>query len=124
MKTIDFCRNKLESAGWKVNEISYERPKSGFKCIEGGYHCYLEVDEDDYDTLEKIPFDKNIFGTINGCGIINALYKDDFIKLVNKIPNKNNNKEVCDHDNVIVPTAADFYCPKCQKVVSWLEKER
>ena len=89
MSTVEICRNKLESNGWKVLRIIYERPKSGFKCIEGGFFCELQSDENDYETLEKIPFDKNIFGSISGTGIIMALYKNDFIKLVNKIPTKN-----------------------------------
>lgn len=87
MNTIEYCKNKLESNGWKVLEISYEKPKSGFKSIDGGFFCRIETDENDYDALEKIPIDKNVFGTISGSGIIMALYKDDFIKLVNSIPN-------------------------------------
>lgn len=31
---------------------------------------------------------------------------------------------VCDHDNVVAPTASDFYCPKCQQIINWLEYQQ
>ena len=91
MNTEDYTRKTLEKKGWRIAHFEYEKPKSGFKCIDGGFLCELDSDESDWDTLEQIPFDKNIFGTISGSGVIMALYKKDFVALINKIPNRINN---------------------------------
>jgi hypothetical protein len=88
MSTETYTRKILSGKGWVIKSFEYEKPKSGFKCIEGGYFCELVSDENDYDILENIPFDNNVFGSISGSGLIMALYKKDFIQLINKIPNK------------------------------------
>lgn len=88
MKTGDYTRKMLAKKGWDVINFEYQRPKSGFKCIEGGYLCEIEANEEDWEILEAITFDKSLFGNISFDGRIMALYKEDFIALVNKVPNR------------------------------------
>lgn len=87
MSAIEWSKNNLSKKGWFVNYIDYERPSSGFKCINGGYICHLDVNNGiEYDQLTINVGE--VFGSIDPCGIIMALYKDDFKKLINLIPNK------------------------------------
>ncbi len=92
MRTEEWAKQKLISLGWEVDVIEYTKPHSGFMCIEGGYFCQLSTDEDDFELLDNLKTE-GIFGNIMGSGIILALYKDDFISLINKIPNKPINHE-------------------------------
>ena len=87
MNAIEWSKRELAKKGWGISEINYERPSSGFKCIEGGYFCQLSTTENDWDMLDEINVGK-IFGFIGGTGIITALYKDDFIALIKIIPQK------------------------------------
>lgn len=88
MTAKDYTYKQLSKKGWTIKSFEYSKPSSGFKCIEGGYLCELETNDDDWDIFEKIPYDPEIFGTIHNGGLIMALRKDDFIALVDKIPTK------------------------------------
>ena len=87
MTTVDWAKSEIIKKGWQLNSIEYSKPKSGFMCIEGGFICFLETDESHYDILNKV--DTNgIFGSIEPTGIILALHKKEFIKLIKLLPIK------------------------------------
>lgn len=99
MNTLEWAKKKLENKGWIVSKIEYERPHTGFKCIDGGYICILDTDERHWDILEIN--EDAIFGSVSNNGIIMALYKHDFKALVNKIPTNPIPKTDDDKDSII-----------------------
>ena len=89
MTTSQWVTKKMRDKGWGVRDVNYEHPRSGFKCIEGGWLVLFgtEYDGDDYfEQIKAIPFDPKINGTIDQSGIIMAMTADDLKALINKIP--------------------------------------
>lgn len=88
MNTALWAMNAMQKKGWKVMGVSYERPRSGFKCVEGGWLLTFDT-EDCYEQIDEIFFDPKINGTIDSTGVIMAMTAPDFRKLINKIPVQN-----------------------------------
>lgn len=89
MGTKDKVRSLMEAKGWTVRDISYERPSSGFKCVEGGWLVYFETEydgEDTYELLKNVPMYSS--AVLDQCGIITAMYADDLIGLVKSLPQR------------------------------------
>lgn len=85
--TENVIRNIMTDKGWNVTEVSYERPRSGFKCVEGGWFVTFdtETDKDDYYELFKsIP---SIGSAIcDSGGIIMGMIAKDVVALVKSLP--------------------------------------
>lgn len=87
MNTKEWALLQMKKKGWKVEEVSYERPRSGFKCVEGGWLLLFDT-EDCWEQIDDIPYDPKINGTINN-GVVLAMTAPDFRKLIKKIPVQN-----------------------------------
>lgn len=86
MKKEDIVKRIINDKGWNVISIYYNRPRSGFKCVEGGWEVRFKIeygDNDYYDLFDKYP----VIGsaTING-GLILSMNSKDLIKLIKSLP--------------------------------------
>lgn len=87
MNTETEIRRIMSNKGWNVRNVSYERPRSGFKCVEGGWvvEFETETDKDDYYNLfENIPMVGDAF--VGSPGLILGMLGKDVIALVKTLP--------------------------------------
>jgi len=87
MPTDTEIRKIMAEKGWNVTNVSYERPRSGFKCVEGGWLIEFETEtknDDYYELFKAIP---SICSAIcdNG-GVIMGMLAKDVIALVKSLP--------------------------------------
>lgn len=87
MSTETKIRKIMSKKGWNVRQVNYQRPSSGFKCVEGGWIIEFDTETDNDDHYEL--FEKTIIvgsAILPSPGIILGYLAKDVISIVSGLP--------------------------------------
>lgn len=77
----------MDEKGWPVRYVDYQKPSSGFKCIEGGWVVEFDTEtenDDYYELFEKIPMVGS--AVCASPGLVMGFLAKDVISVIKSLP--------------------------------------